>query len=148
MFTYVGQPSTSCASKPSPGTGGSHGLLPVAMTSSSYWTLLDWAPRALQRTGRPQGTGDDLGMVNPTWFVSSIYNISMYSHIQSYTFIYIHIITSMMMNGMMSTYPLVINILVGIHGGLMGYVCIYIHNGGNLDPTRTYQDLPFQWDGI
>ena len=56
----------------------------------------------------------------------------------------------MMMNGMMSTYPLVINILVGIHGGLMGYVCIYIyiHNGGNLDPTRTYQDLPFQWDGI
>ena len=32
-----------------------------------------------------------------------------------------------MMNGMMSTYPLVINILVGIHGGLMGYVCIYIY---------------------
>ena len=91
----VGQPSTSCASKPSPGTGGSHGLLPVAMTSSSYWTLLDWAPRALQRPGRPQGTGDDLGMVKKIMALGESHMLFFvniqHSHIHSYTFIFIHI---------------------------------------------------------
>ena len=73
-------------------------------------------------------------------------------HVQSYTVIYIHIHSYNYINDDEwddEHLPSGNQYIGGDSWGLNG-VCmyIYIHNGGNLDPTRTYQDLPFQWDGI